>query len=151
SARTVDRRYTPYHLHIRHSRIHGMGVFALETIPKGRRVIEYTGECVSRAESRRRFLKAWTSRGKRLYLARISAYWAIDGAEGGNGAELINHCCDPNLRWQSLGGKKRLFFVSRRAIRQGEELTLDYAFRADGPKVRCHCGAAACRGTINRA
>jgi len=149
SARLVDQRYTPYRLRIRHSRIHGKGVFALQSIPKGCRVIEYTGERISRAETRRRFLKAWTSAGKRLYLARISAYWTIDGARGGSGAELINHCCEPNLRPLTLGRGRRLFFVSRRRIRRGEELTLDYAFRADGPKVPCHCGAAACRGTIN--
>jgi len=143
----VDPRHTPYKLLIRRSGIHGLGVFAQQAIPKGKRVIEYSGERISRVETRRRFLRAWRSRQKRLYLARIDLYWAIDGARGGSGAELINHCCDPNLGWRVERG--RLFFVSRRGIRRGDELTLDYAFRADGPLVPCRCGARRCRGTIN--
>jgi len=146
-ARDVDRRFAPRRLRIKRSGIHGFGVFALLAIPKGAKVIEYTGEHIARAETRRRFVKAWLSRQKRLYLARVDLYWAIDGGRGGSGAELINHSCDPNLAWRVRRG--RLFFFSRRRIRRGEELTLDYAFRADGPRVPCNCGAPACRGTIN--
>jgi len=143
----IDSRYTPFRLRIRHSGIHGFGVFAQAAIPKGRDVIEYTGERVSRVEARRRFVRAWQTRERRIYLAWLNTYWAIDGSCGGSGAELINHCCEPNLRWNLARG--RLFFASRRRIGQGEELTLDYAFRKDGPKIPCRCGAATCRGTIN--
>lgn len=143
----IDPRLCRYRLRVGRSRVHGRGVFACETIPAGRKVIEYTGERVSRLEARRRFLRAWRSRDRRLYLARLDLYWAIDGASGGSGAELINHCCDPNLKWHRAQG--RLFFFSRRRIRPGEELSLDYGFRRDGPRVTCHCGAPTCRGTIN--
>jgi uncharacterized protein len=143
----IESRYTAFRLRIRRSRIHGFGVFALEVIPKGKLVVEYSGELISRAAARRRFLRAWFSRGRRLYLARLNSYWVVDGAQGGSGAELINHSCDPNLQWKRFGG--RLFFVARRRIRRGEELLLDYSFRKDGPRVVCRCGAASCRGTIN--
>jgi SET domain-containing protein len=133
---------------VRRSPIHGSGVFALQSIPARRKVIEYVGERISRLETRRRFLRAWTSApGRRIYLARLDLYWAIDGSRGGSGAELINHYCAPNLAPRRIRG--RLYFFSTRKIRRGEELTLDYEFAADGPKVRCRCGAATCRGTIN--
>jgi SET domain-containing protein len=71
----------------------------------------------------------------------------VDGAEGG-GAQYINHSCDPNLRTRFVD--EHIFFFSKRRIEAGEELSLDYAFKSQGEKVPCHCGAANCRGTINR-
>ena len=144
----IDSRYAPFHLKIRRSGIHGFGVFALETIPRGRNVIEYTGEHISRVEARRRFLRAWHSRDKRIYLAWLNPYWLIDGGYGGSGAELINHCCAPNLQIKRT--PNRIFFRSLRPIRRGEELTIDYNFPKSDAQVPCCCGAAACRGTINR-
>jgi len=144
---SIDPRFACFRLRVGRSRVHRLGVFSCEPIPAGRKVIEYTGERISRVEIRRRFLRAWRSRDRRIYLAFTGAYWALDGSRGGSGAELINHSCDPNLCCKR--GPRRLFFFSRRKIRPGEELTLDYAFRRDGPPVPCRCGASACRGTIN--
>jgi SET domain-containing protein len=39
--------------------------------------------------------------------------------------------------------------MSKRAIRPGEELTVDYRFSDKIEKVRCRCGSSLCRGTIN--
>ena len=66
---------------------------------------------------------------------------------GGNGAELINHSCDPNLRLRRIG--KRLWLISLRSIRKGEELAYDYHFSKNAEKIPCKCGSAKCRGTIN--
>jgi len=147
SSPAIDPRFARYRLRVGRSRVHGRGVFAAEPIPAGRKVMEYTGERISRRETRRRFLRAWRSRERHIYLARLNLYWAVDGSVGGSGAELINHSCDPNLQWKRSRG--HLFFFSRRKIRPGEELSLDYAFRKDGPAVPCRCGARSCRGTIN--
>jgi uncharacterized protein len=138
-----------YNLRLRRSKIHRFGVFAGEDIPAKIRVIEYAGERISRRETRRRFLEGSPGRSrKQIYLARWDDYWSIDGAVGGSGAELINHSCDPNMRlWRWRG---RLWLRSVRKIRAGEELRYDYGFEKSGEPVRCHCGAAKCRGTINR-
>jgi SET domain len=48
--------------------------------------------------------------------------WAIHGAVEGNGAELIHHCCDPNLVRDPDGD--RMLFFSCRKISPGEELTV---------------------------
>lgn len=139
---------SPYRLCVRRSGIHRLGVFAGSPIPKGRKVIEYAGERISRKETRRRFLEGSSRRSRTLnYLAQLDSYWAIDGAVGGNGAELINHSCGPNLKLKRI--RRRLWLVSVRRIGRGEELAYDYHFAKNGERVRCRCGAMSCRGTIN--
>lgn len=138
---SIDFRHTPFRLEIRESRIHERGVYTLEPIPPRRKVIEYTGERISRRETRRRGM------GRVTYLFTLDNYWTIDGAVGGSGAEIINHCCDPNLYTRIVSG--HILYVSRRLILPGEELTVDYLFSDKIGRVRCHCGSAKCRGVIN--
>lgn len=142
-------RASRYELRLRRSRIHRFGVFAGRDIPAKARVIEYAGERISRHETRRRFLEGSPGRNRQqIYLAKLDKYWSIDGAVGGNGAELINHSCDPNLTlWKWRG---RLWLRSLRRVRTGEELRYDYGFAKNGERVKCHCGSGKCRGTINR-
>jgi SET domain-containing protein len=130
-----------FRLTIRPSKIHRWGVYAGEDIPARRKVIEYTGERISRRETKRR------GQGKYIYLFTLDSYWCVDGAVGGSGAELINHSCDPNLySWIHHG---HILYMSKRPIRRGEELTVDYRFDKDVETVHCMCGAKICRGTIN--
>jgi SET domain-containing protein len=137
----IDMRYARYAMEVRPSRIHRWGVFALERIPARRKVIEYTGERISRRETKRR------SERQHVYLFELDPYWCVDGAAGGSGAELINHSCDPNL--YSVIIKGHILYMSRRVIEPGEELTVDYCFAKSMGKAPCWCGAATCRGTIN--
>jgi SET domain-containing protein len=136
-----------FKLRFKRSRIHRSGVFAGENIPARRRIIEYSGEKISRRESRRRYLRGWGSDPNLDYLAQLDSYWAIDGSAGGSGAELINHSCAPNAVLRKVG--ERLFLFSLRKIRAGEELTYDYQFPRRGDPVECRCGSSKCRGTIN--
>jgi len=130
-----------FQLKIAPSRIHRFGVFAAEAIPAGVDVIEYTGERVSRRE--------WIKRSQgRTYLLRVGPYWCIDGSAGGSGAELINHCCEPNCRFRIETG--RAWIASLRPIAAGSELLLDYKFAKSVLRVPCYCGAPTCRGTMNR-
>ena len=39
------------------SRIHGRGVFACKRIPRGRRIIEYVGEKISKTEAPKQYLQ----------------------------------------------------------------------------------------------
>lgn len=138
---TINPDHAPFRLLVRPSRIHRLGVFADQTIPSRRKVIEYTGERVSRREGRRR----WNP--KRSYLFYLDNYWMIDGAIGGSGAEYINHSCEPNLRTRIVRG--HILYFSNRSIERGEELTVDYKYEADITRMPCHCGAPTCRGTMN--
>ena len=71
-----------------------------------------------------------------LYLATIG------GAES---ADFINHSCDPNL-----GLRGQIALVALRDIEVGEEVCFDYAMTDSTPydEFECHCGTAACRGTV---
>ena len=137
----IDPRYACFKLSIRESKIHRRGVYAEENIPARRKVIEYTGERISRRETKRR------GQGDVTYLFTLDDYWTLDGAVGGSGAEIINHSCDPNIRSWNFRG--HILYMSKRAIRKGEELTVDYRFSKDVETVPCKCGSRKCRGTIN--
>ncbi len=137
----IDPAYTPFRLRVARSRIHRWGVFAEERIPSRRKVIEYTGQRISRREAKRR------GTGARTYLFTLDDYWTLDGAVGGSGAEIINHCCDPNLHASIMKG--HILYFSRRVIKPGEELTVDYRFSWKIQKVPCKCGVNGCRGIIN--
>jgi SET domain-containing protein len=139
----IDENYANFKLEIKPSKIHRWGVYAGENIPVGRKIMEYTGERISRKETRRRS----DEQGRMIYLFTLDNYWTLDGAVGGSGAQYINHCCDPNIK--TVIQKGHILYMSRRPIRKGEELTVDYHFAKDIEEVRCKCGAAKCRGTIN--
>ena len=138
----IDPRYARFRLIVRPSRIHRWGVFALQSIPAGVKVIEYTGERIARREAKRR------SARELHYLFDVDKYWKLDGAVGGSGAEYINHSCDPNLFSRIRRG--RVFYISERRIRAGEELSINYNFSEDDERVPCHCGAKNCASWIGR-
>lgn len=144
----IDKRATKYRLLIRCSRIEGLGVFAAETIPARRRVIEYTGMRFSGQQMKMR-IREIRKRRRKLprYIFRLDRCWRLDGEIGGSGAERINHSCDPNLAARRVQG--RILFFSVRRIRRGEELTLDYKYHPKGPRMICRCGSEKCRGTTN--
>jgi SET domain-containing protein len=139
----VDERYANFKLKIRPSKIHRWGLYADEDIPARRKVMEYTGERISRVETKRRS----EEQGRMIYLFTLDSYWTLDGAVGGSGAQYVNHCCDPNIVTVIRGG--HILYMSRRLIRKGEELTVDYHFAKDIETYICKCGAENCRGTIN--
>jgi len=138
----INPKYTCFRLQLGPSKIHRWGIYAREFIPAGRKVIEYTGEKISRRETKRR-----AESSDLIYLFTLDPYWTLDGSVGGSGAEYINHSCDPNLEARILKG--HILYMSRRDIRSGEELTVDYHFEKKVERVPCKCGAAKCRGTIN--
>jgi len=130
-----------YPLRVGASSIHRFGVFALERIPAGRKIIPYLGKMVRRRECLRGRATS------RTYLLKLNAHWCVDGSVGGSGAELINHCCEPNCRFSIRGNS--VWIVSLRAIDPNEELLIDYRFSHRYEAVPCYCGAATCRGMIN--
>ena len=137
----IDPRFACFRLEIRASKIHRRGVYTLERIPARRKVIEYTGERISRRETKVR------GQGDLTYLFTLDDYWTLDGAVGGSGAEIINHSCAANLRACIMRG--HILYWSKREIKPGEELTIDYRFAKNIERVPCRCGAKNCRGVIN--
>jgi SET domain-containing protein len=138
----INPRYACFELKLARSAIHRWGVYAAEPIPVGRKVLEYTGERISRRETKRR-----SELSKFTYLFTLDPYWTIDGAAGGSGAEYVNHSCEPNLVSRIVRG--HILYIALRNIKRGEELTIDYRFDKDVEKVVCRCRSPNCRGTIN--
>jgi len=138
---SINPQYCCFKLRLGQSRIHRWGVYAGETIPARRKVIEYIGERIGRRETKRRAERDLN------YLFTLDPYWTLDGSVGGSGAEFINHSCEPNIVSRIVKG--HILYFSLREIKKGEELTVDYHFAHDVEKVPCSCGAAGCRGTIN--
>jgi SET domain-containing protein len=93
----------------------GRGLFALEPIPKGACIIEYTGPMVKDEE--------WRDRHN-LYLFKVTEKKTINGRNKENIARFINHSCRPNCEIEIRKG--RVFVMAKRAIRAGEELAYNY-------------------------
>jgi SET domain-containing protein len=118
----------------RRSGIHGWGVFAIESIPKNKRIIEYAGEKISARESARREAR-YLKRGH-IWCFKLNSRWVRDAAVGGNVARYINHSCRPNCYVHIVGDV--IWIRAARTIRKGEEITYDYA--TDGAKIiPCRC------------
>ncbi|MBV8909177.1 MAG: SET domain-containing protein-lysine N-methyltransferase [Gammaproteobacteria bacterium] len=152
SNRTAE--WTPPLIEVRDFPVHGLGVFALERIPAGARIIEYVGERVSHAEADRRY-RHKSARDSHTFLFIVDARIVIDAGVGGNEARFVNHACEPNC--ESVIERRRVFIDAVRTIEPGEELTYDYRIEVDEPITRrerqmwaCRCGSPRCRGTMLR-
>jgi SET domain-containing protein len=129
------------------SNVHGCGVYATQSIPKGTRVIEYTGQRIS-----------WESApddesSPHTFNFGLESGEVINPEIGGNDARWINHCCDPNC--EAIEEDGRIFIYAIHDIEPGQELFYDYAMEIDEPiteetkrKFACHCGSSNCRGTM---
>jgi len=145
------RRRTPL-FEVRHSPIHGHGVFAARRIRKGTTVVEYLGDRVSHAQADARY-EDKDPNDNHTFLFTVDAKTVIDGGVNGNEARYINHGCDPNC--ESTTRNKRIFIDAIRTIQPGEELAYDYQIQRDSddaPNVdqifACRCGATKCRGSM---
>ena len=138
---------------VRHSAIHGRGVFAATPIAKGTPIIEYRGErttweivCERPASD--------PDDPAHTFIFELSDGRVIDAGVRGSVARWINHSCAPNCKsFEDDDG--RVFIEARRAIAPGEELTYDYRLSLDGRITRrireeyaCRCGAKRCRGSL---
>lgn len=139
-------------IEVRHSPIHGFGVFALRRIRKGTAIIEYLGERVSHAAADARY-EGKAEDDNHTFLFTVDSKTVIDGGVGGNEARYINHGCAPNC--ESAMTDKRIFIEAIRTIQKGEELAYDYQIQRDAddaPNVdeifACRCGAQNCRGSM---
>jgi SET domain-containing protein len=137
---------------LRRSGIHGRGAFARKTIPRGTRVIEYTGEKISNAEADRRYDES-KMRRHHTFLFILSSRTVVDAAVRGNAARFINHSCAPNC--EAVIERGHIWIETVKRIPVGTELVYDYQYEYDDEytaedlaRYKCVCGAPKCRGTI---
>ena len=143
---------TSKYIEVRESEIHGTGVFASTKVPKGKKVIEYIGEKITKKESARRSIALIEkNRGSEtdgaVYIFEVNKRHDIDGNIPENTARFINHACDPNCEPDVI--KNRVWLISTRKIKKGEELSYNYGFDLeDYEEHKCRCGAKECIGYI---
>lgn len=135
------------------STIHDWGLYAMEFIPADDVVIEYVGDIIRPKIADEREKKYNDQGIGSSYLFRIDDDKVIDATTMGNLARFLNHHCDPNCYAKIIpfAQSKRIVIYSKRDIQAGEEVTYDYKFPIEPEelKVKCLCGAAKCRGTLN--
>ena len=139
-------------IQVRKSGVHGRGVFALQAIPAGTRLIEYTGERIDWDGAMDRHPHDPTDPNHTFYFS-LDDGRVIDANVGGNASRWINHSCAPNCQADESEG--RVFIEALRDLLPGEELFYDYGLVIDErytPKLKkayaCRCGAPHCRGTM---
>ncbi|HEY0375965.1 MAG TPA: SET domain-containing protein [Pyrinomonadaceae bacterium] len=93
----------------------GLGLFTLRDIPRGKKIIEYVGPVITTEEANRKGGK---------YLFELDEDHAVEGSARSNTARYINHSCRPNAKGYTSG--RRIWIWSLRAIKPGEEITINY-------------------------
>lgn len=138
---------------VRHSKIHGNGVFALVDIRKGERIIEYKGKRRTWVDASADYPEAPKGEPEHTFLFSLDDDMVIDGNIDGNSARWINHSCAPNC--EAVDDKGRIFIEAIRHIRPGQELNYDYNLQfeerytaAVKKRFPCWCGNKTCRGTL---
>lgn len=136
----------------RRSSVHGNGVFAVQDLAEGERIIEYKGEIITWKEALRRHPHDPAQPNHTFYF-HIDDGRVIDGNVDGNAARWINHSCEPNCEADEVDG--RVYIKALRNIAAGEELNYDYGLIIDEPYTEkllsefpCYCGSEQCRGTL---
>ncbi len=124
---------------IRSSDIHAAGCFTLENIAKRTRLLEYTGERITKAEGDIRY------EGRPFtYLFGLGDGEVV--IDGHGMAMFVNHSCDPNCETDEEEG--RVYIAAIRDIAAGEELTYDYCLYDGDDEAPCSCGSKSCRGSM---
>jgi SET domain-containing protein len=113
----------------------GLGLFATQTIARGKRIIEYHGPLVSNVE---------IENSSRRYFFQVNTRWSIDGSARHNLARYINHSCKPSAV-AFVTRRRRIWIWSRKSIKAGEEISLDYGKQYFDSLIRpIGCGCKEC-------
>ena len=139
-------------IQVRLSGVHGKGVFALQPMAEGERIIEYKGQRITWPEALRRHPHNPAQPSHTFYF-HIDDKHVIDANVTGNAARWINHACAPNCQADETDGQ--VFIHALRDLQPGEELFYDYGLIIDErytPKLKqeyeCRCGSHKCRHTM---
>ncbi len=96
--------------------IAGLGLFALEDIKKGEKIIEYIGKILNKEEA--------DAVAPNMYLFEVNRNKTIDGSVRWNTARYCNHSCDGNAESEIIKG--HVYMKAIKNIKAGDEITYDY-------------------------
>ncbi len=138
--------------YLNQSKIHNKGIFALKDIKTGTRIIEYTGELVTKQEGDKRDAQMLQKSKKNqalgsTYIFYIDKKFDLDGNTKTNYAKYINHSCEPNCKYKIKN--KRVWIYAKKNIPKDEELTYNYGIEWNPKTYKnypCKCGSKKCAG-----
>jgi len=136
------RSYISPKVKIGKSRI-GEGLFAVSDISMGELIVNYStgpGKFLIAEETNELYEKGYD------YLIQVDddLFFAATNDEELEDADFINHSCDPNC---GINGSLKI--VAMKDIKQGEEITIDYAMcESSNYSIICKCGSSICRKII---
>jgi hypothetical protein len=121
-------------LEIRQTKEKGRGVFALEDIVQGRKILVFQGHV----------LKTLDLTDDLLAMQIDHDLWLC--SDGSLLDDCVNHSCEPNSGF--LHGDPSLYAL--RDIAADEEICWDYSTSIADPgwKLDCRCGSPRCRGVV---
>lgn len=119
----------------------GLGLVALDFIPRGNSVILFGGTMMSWAEVLALPSDMWDI----PYQISDDIFFGIAKPEDLGIGERINHSCNPNAGFVS-----EIKLVAIRDILPGDQVTMDYATCSsmDDYTLTCRCGENHCRGIV---
>ena len=134
----ADERALP--VKVRSSRINGRGLFAGANLPGRRKLGEISGVLV-------RMPGAWkkVEKSDKIYLIELNPRQALE-CSSGNSFRYLNHSCAANCYMRII--RNRVEIYTRRPIKAGAELTVNYGATPHKDGMRCACGAANCKGRL---
>ena len=113
----------------------GRGVFATRAFKRGEEVLEFRGE--------HRDVSAFKDLTHALQIGMTTFI-----SPSGDIDDFVNHSCDPNTGIRDVKGRIVLFAL--KDIRDGDEISFDYATTQAGRlwRIDCLCGTKKCRGFV---
>ena len=139
---TIKSYYSPK-VRISHSKLHGIGVFAIEPITKNEIVSVRIGPIVTLEETKN------IENNVGDYNFQLSENLFIAARTNDEREQLglrVNHGCNPNV-----GVFGQVCIVAMREINIDEELTIDYVMIEARPSYsfKCECNSKMCRSIIS--
>lgn len=124
------------------SKIHGRGIFSIESIAKGELIAIKKGRILSGKELQETGLNSDSHAELQIDIDKYVS--PANKNEFEDSMIFINHSCDPNV-----GMSGDVNFIAIRDIQSGEELTVDYAMIDDNnSKMECKCKSLNCRKLV---
>ena len=118
-------------VHVKESEIHGKGIFTTTMIPKGKKIMDITGDVIDGNECERR-----EEEENNVYIFWNGDDCFIDTSKT-DYIKYINHDCNFNcdvVENESEG----LMLIAYRTIEAGEELTIDYGYEDIYENCECN-------------
>jgi SET domain-containing protein len=129
----------------------GFGVRLLQDVQPNTLIFEYVGEVLTTEAFKKRIRQYHEEERSHFYFMSLTSDEVIDATRKGGLSRFVNHSCNPNCETQKwiVRGVLKIGIFTKKAIRQGEELTFDYNFERYGMEAQpCYCGESNCKSII---